>query len=116
MTSGNDELAFYVTLQIKPEKVDEWLQAVKDIIDQMAKEPAFICCHVQRDLLTPCIFTLFEKWREASMETFLANQMQPYRYAYEQKLPGYLQTARRAAILTPLMQWQAAECAAEQSA
>lgn len=116
MTPSNNELAFYVTLQIKPEKVDEWLQAVNDIVEQMAKETAFICCHLQRDLLNPCTFTLFEKWREASMETFLANQMHPYRYAYEQKLPEYLQAPRQAAILTPLMQWQATECATELSA
>lgn len=108
MTANHNELVFYVTLQIKPEKVDDWLQDVHDVIEQMAKEPAFICCYMQRDMFNPCTFTLFEKWREPSMESFLANQMQPYRYAYEEKLPNYLQAPRQATILTPLQQWQAA--------
>lgn len=108
MTETNDELVFYVTLQIKPEKVDEWLQAVHNIVEQMARESAFICCYLQRDLFNPCTFTLYEQWREASMETFLANQMQPYRYAYEAKLPEYLKAPRQAAILTPVKTWRAA--------
>jgi quinol monooxygenase YgiN len=108
MAPGNNELTFYVTLQIKPEKVDDWLLAVNDIAEHMAKEEAFICCYLQRDLFNPCTFTLFEQWREESMETFLANQMKPYRYGYESKLPEYLQSPRQAAILTPVKTWLAA--------
>ena len=108
MKATHDELVFYVTLHIKPEKVAAWLQAVDVIVEQMAKEPAFISCYLQRDMFSPTTFTLFEKWREPSMEAFLANQMQPYRYAYEEKLPAFLQSPRQAAILTPVKQWQAA--------
>lgn len=107
MTETNDELVFYVTLHIKPEKVAEWLQTVDEIVEHMAKEKAFISCYMQRDLFSPTTFTLFEKWREPSIEAFLANQMHPYRYAYEEKLPALLQKPKQAAILTPVRQWQA---------
>ncbi|MGQ9425854.1 putative quinol monooxygenase [Gilvimarinus sp. F26214L] len=105
---GNNEgLVFYVTLKIRPEKVQDWLQAVHEIIEQMSKESAFICCYLQRDASDPCSFTLFEKWREPSMDAFVAHQMTSYRLAYEEKLAEYLQSPRSAEVLEPVDQWLA---------
>ena len=101
------DLVFYVTLDLKPECVDEWKASVVRVIDQMSVEPAFIGCSMQQDAANPSCFTLYERWREPSAEAFVKNQFESkaYRTEYEQRLPGWLKTPRSAAVLWHVEQW-----------
>jgi len=102
---ASNDLVFYVKLHVKPQRVDEWRHAVDAIIERMAEEPEFVACYLHQDSQDPCEFTLYERWREPSVEAFLNNQMKPYRIAYDAKLPDLLQRPREAAILKPLDEW-----------
>ena len=101
----NDDLVFYVKLFVKPEHVEEWKQAVHEIIDAMSREEAFVSCHLHQDSQDPNLFTLYERWREPSVEAFIAHQMKPYRLAYDAKLERLLQRPREPQILKPLGEW-----------
>ena len=100
------ELAFFVKLYVKPDRVDEWLRCAESIIDSMSREDAFIACYLHRDSEDPCLFTLYERWAEPSVQAWLKHQMKPYRKAYEAKLETLLQRPREAQVLTPLRQWR----------
>jgi quinol monooxygenase YgiN len=102
---ANNDLVFYVKLHVKPERVEEWRQAVDAIIGRMAAEPEFVACYLHQDSQDPLEFTLYERWREPSVEAFLRNQMKPYRIEYDAKLPDLLARPREAAILKPLGEW-----------
>ena len=108
---ANDELVFYVKLQVKPDRVDEWKQAVSEILDAMAKEDTFVACYMHQDAHDATAFTLYERWREPSVEAFLRNQDTPYRRAYEARLPDLLQRPREPAVLLPLAEWHRAPAA-----
>ncbi len=71
---------FYVQLEVKPDRIDEWRRAVDDVIERMSAEDAFVACYLHRDAHDACLFTLYERWREPSVEAFLANQMKPYEW------------------------------------
>ncbi|MES2936393.1 MAG: putative quinol monooxygenase [Pseudomonadota bacterium] len=103
----NDHLVFYVKLFVKPGCEQEWLAAVREIIEAMSKEESFVSCHLHRDAHDPTLFTLYERWTEPSVEAFLAHQMKPYRVAYDAKLERLLQRPREAQILVPLGAWHA---------
>ena len=98
-------IGFFVKLRVRPECVDEWLAALDELLRQMSKEPSFVSCHLDRDAAEPCLFTLYERWREPSVEAFLANQSTPYRARYDALLPRLLQGPREAQVLLPLRAW-----------
>jgi quinol monooxygenase YgiN len=102
---ADSDLVFYVQLRVKPERVDEWWRAVDDIIEHMSAEDTFVACYLHQDSRDECLFTLYERWSEPSVDAFLANQMKPYRVAYDAKLPELLQRPRDAAVLKPLREW-----------
>lgn len=70
------DLVFWVRLELRPECVEEWKAAVIDVIEQMSREQAFVSCSIQQDAEDPNCFTLYERWREPSVETFLKNQFE----------------------------------------
>jgi quinol monooxygenase YgiN len=105
VTVADSDLVFYVQLKVKPDRIDEWRRALDDIVERMSEEEAFVSCYLHRDAHDDCLFTLYERWREPSVESFLSNQMKPYRIAYDAKLPHLLQQPRDAAILKPLGEW-----------
>lgn len=101
----NSDLVFYVKLYVKPDRVGEWKQAVFEIIELMSKEDAFVSSYLQQDKQVATLFTLYERWREPTLQAFIENQMKPYRLRYEAKLPALLRRSREASILTPLGEW-----------
>lgn len=105
MSTLESPLVFYVKLQLKPECVDEWLDALHVLADRMAEEPAFISCDLHRDANDPTLFTLYERWNEASVADFLANQATDYRATYEARLPELLQHPREPQVLELLQSW-----------
>lgn len=102
----DQDLVFYVKLYVKPDRIAEWKAAVTTIIEAMAREEAFISCHLHQDAGEDNLFTLYERWAEPSVEAFLKNQMKPYRIDYEARLEHWLERPREAQVLKPLGQWQ----------
>jgi quinol monooxygenase YgiN len=103
---SSEDLIFYVKLYVRPDRVDEWKEAVTTVIEEMSKEDAFISCDLHQDAHDEHLFTLYEKWAEPSVEAFLQNQMKPYRVAYEAKLEHLLQRPREPQVLRLLRQWR----------
>lgn len=104
----SEELIFYVKLYVRPDRVDEWKEAVNTVIQEMSKEKAFISCDLHQDANDEHLFTLYEKWDEPSVEAFLKNQMKPYRAAYEAKLETLLLRPREPQVLKLLDRWSKA--------
>lgn len=105
MTATDVPLTFYVRLQVKPERVQDWLDAVHALIDRMAEEPAFISCDLHRDANDPTLFTLYERWDEDSVQDFLAHQSTDYRAVYDALLPELLQKPREPQVLELIQSW-----------
>ena len=104
---ANSDLVFYVRLWVKPDRIEEWKRAVFEVIEQMSREPAFVSCYMHQDTQDPAQFSLYERWREPSVEAFLTHQATPYRAAYEALLPDLLQRPREPAVLLPVNEWHA---------
>jgi quinol monooxygenase YgiN len=104
------DLVFYVQFQVKPECVQEWKDAVMKVIDRMSAESTFMACYMLQDLQDSNRFTLYERWREPSVEAFMQNQFEAksYRKAYEEKLPMLLEHPRTTSVLSPLKEWHPA--------
>jgi quinol monooxygenase YgiN len=102
---SNDDLVFYVKLYVKPDCVEEWRKAFDVIVEEMSKEDAFISCYLHQDAYDETLFTLYERWAEPSVESFLENQMKPYRIEYDAKLETLLQRPREPQILRSLGIW-----------
>lgn len=102
------DLVFYVMLELKPECVEEWKAAVGAVIEQMSREPAFVSCSPQQDIGDPASFTLYERWREPSVEAFIKNQFEgkDYRQEYEARLPAMLRTPRTPTVLRHIREWR----------
>ena len=101
------DLVFFVRLDLKPEHVAAWTAAVQGVIDAMAQEPAFVSCEMARDEADATRFTLYERWREPTVDDFIRNQMaKPYRREYEANLGEWLRTPRDAAILRHVAVWR----------
>lgn len=103
------DLVFYVKLELKPECVEEWKTAVVAVIEQMSREAAFVSCSLQQDMDEPTCFTLYERWREPSVEAFIKNQFEgkDYRQEYEARLPALLRTPRAPTVLRHIEEWRA---------
>jgi quinol monooxygenase YgiN len=102
---ANSDLVFYVKLHVRPERVEEWKRAFTELVELMSLEDAFVACYLHRDAQDPNLFTLYERWNEASVEDFLKHQMKPYRVAYDAKLLALLQRPREPAVLLPIGEW-----------
>ena len=83
---SDDALVFIVQLHLKPERVEDWKRAVNELIDRMSQEDAFVTCLLDQSTEDPGMFTLYERWREPSLEAFVRNQMKDYRKRYEEML------------------------------
>lgn len=106
---SESDLVFIVELAVKPEHVAEWRADVHDVIERMATEDTFVSCSLEQDPDDPCLFTLYERWREPSVEAFVARHMgKDYRLAYEARLPALLRAARTATVRRHLREWRRA--------
>lgn len=102
-----DDLVFYVKYHIKPECVEEFQEHLFVLVDNMAKESAFVSAFVHQDTEDPTRFSMYERWKEASKEDFMTYQMaaKDYRRIYEQRLPEMSATPRKIYILRPVAFW-----------
>ena len=103
-----DDLVFYVRLDLKPECVAEWKAALMTVIELMFREAAFVSCSLQLDANDPMCYTLYERWREPSVDAFVKNQFEGkhYRQAYETRLPGWLRALRATSVLRRIKEWR----------
>jgi quinol monooxygenase YgiN len=102
------DLVFYVKLDLKPEFVSEWKAAVIKVIELMSREATFVSCSLQQDAKDPLSYTLYERWREPSVEAFVRNQFEgkDYRQAYETNLPSWLRAPRTTSVLWHIQEWR----------
>lgn len=102
-----DDLVFYVKYHIKPECIEEFQEHLFVLVENMAKEPAFVSAFVHQDTEDSTRFSMYERWQEASKEDFMTYQMasKAYRRIYEQRLPQMSATPRKIYILKPLAFW-----------
>ncbi len=77
-------------------------------IERMAEEEAFVSCTLHQDVQDENRYTLYERWREPSVESFIANQVtaKSYRHVYEERLPAWLQTPRTASVVRYVQEWR----------
>jgi hypothetical protein len=47
---SSSDLVFYVQLQVKPECVQEWKEAVIEVINHMSAELTFVTCYLHQDI------------------------------------------------------------------
>jgi quinol monooxygenase YgiN len=101
------DLVFYVKIDLKPECVQEWRAAVAAVIQRMSREEAFVSCSLQQDISEPTCYTVYDRWRESSVEAFIKNQFEgkDYRQAYEARLPGRLRIPRATTVLRHIQEW-----------
>jgi quinol monooxygenase YgiN len=106
-----DDLVFYVKYHIKPECVEEFQEHLFVLVENMAKEPAFVSAFVHQDTEDPTRFSMYERWQEASKEDFITYQMasKDYRRIYEQRLPDMSATSRKIRVLRPMVFWASTE-------
>lgn len=104
---SSSDLVLYVQLQIKPEYVQEWKDAVLEVINHMSAESTFVACYLHQDTQDANCFTLYERWRETSLEMFIKNQFEAkgYRKTYEEKLPMLLAFPRATSVLSIAKEW-----------
>ena len=104
MTSKH--LTFYVQLQVKPEHVSEWRELLQAVLEKMSLEDTFISCTMHQSLENENLFTLYERWNEPTVDSFVSRQMsKEYRRLYEEKLPELLESPRTASIAISLQTW-----------
>lgn len=108
---SSSDLVFYVQFQVKPECVQEWQDAVIEVIDHMSTENTFVSCYMHQDAQDTNRFTLYERWSEPSIEAFIQNQLEAksYRKAYEEKLPTLLEHPRTASVSSYIKEWYQAQ-------
>jgi quinol monooxygenase YgiN len=80
---------------------------VMEVIDHMSQESTFVTCYMHQDAQDAHRFTLYERWREPSVDAFVKHQLEAknYRKAYEDKLPALLQSPRTVSILQYVKEW-----------
>jgi len=104
---SDDDLAFYVNFHIKPEKVDEWKKGALHVLNSMSVEETFVGAFLHQDAEDPTKFTLYERWAEPDMDTFIKNQLsvKDYRKVYEEQLPALVASPRTFTVLKPVRSW-----------
>jgi quinol monooxygenase YgiN len=102
---SDTDLIFFVKLSVRPDRVTRWLEAVREVIEAMQHEDTFVSCNLDQDATDPCHFTLYERWAEPDVASFVRNQSKPYRLEYDQELEELLERPREPQILRPIARW-----------
>ena len=104
MTSNH--LTFYVQLHVKPEHIIEWKELLQGVLEKMSLEDTFVSCTLHQSLENEYLFTLYERWDEPSVDSFVSSQMsKEYRRLYEERLAELLESPRTASIAVSLQTW-----------
>jgi len=100
-------ISFYINYHIKKEHIDTWQKAVNNMLEKMSGEENFICAYLNKDANDSTHFTLFERWDEPSLESFIENQLQKknYRIDYEQNIAKWSKCPCSHSNLHPIEEW-----------
>lgn len=101
------DLIFTVEFHVKPEHRAEFLDALLQVLNQMAKESTFVSTHLQQVAGDPNRLMIYERWAEPDMASFIDNQLKAkaYRLDYEQRLGDWLAEERKFTVFEPLGEW-----------
>jgi len=100
-------ISFYKNYHIKREYIDTWQKAVNKLLEKMSGEKDFICAYLNKDANDSTHFTLFERWHEPSIESFIENQLKKKRYRidYERNLAKWSKCPCSLSSLHPVEEW-----------
>lgn len=94
-------VTFLVTLQVKPEGLEEFLALLTPLLDSMRQEESFVNAVLHRDPEDPARFLIYETWRD--LEDVVQVQLKrPYRAAYHARLSALLREERGIQVWKPL--------------
>ena len=100
---ANGNVAFVVTLALKPGCQDEFLDLLTPVLDAMRRETTFVNAVLHQDPEDPTRFMLYETW--ADLDDVVQVQMgRDYRKAYWERLPGLLREPRQIRTWKPMRQ------------
>src|SRR5215475_794500 len=103
MTSTEPGIPLFmsVTLTIKPERLEEYLAALREVLPAARAEPNCIYLHVGQSMSEPGVFVLSEGWKDRVeyRDTIL---QKPYFQAYMQISESTYAVPRRVVLLTPV--------------
>lgn len=102
-----DDLVFYVQFHLKPESAGEFKESLLKLVNEMAKEETFVSAFLHQDQDDPNKYTIYERWRESSMDAFIINQLEgkEYRNDYEDHIEEWSATPRDISVLKPMNHW-----------
>lgn len=86
-----------VTLPIKPEQREQFLQATSALLAKGVHETGCLAYHCYEDPSTPSTFLVLSEWRSAA--TLKAHQQQPYALAYFSQLAAWLREPATVRVL-----------------
>lgn len=105
--ANQDDLVFYVKFHLHPEYVEDFRNSLLELAEAMSKEETFVSTFLHRDPNDTTKYTIYERWKEPSMDAFLKNQLQgkSYRDDYESQIEEWSATSREISVLKPMNQW-----------
>jgi quinol monooxygenase YgiN len=105
-------VAYIIDFDVKPERIDTFLDMVNAVLSAMRHEENFLECALNQDPDNPARFMLYEAW--ADHEDVLDVQLKrPYRQAWHDALPDLLAAPRTFSIWKPLRSLQGPASLAE---
>jgi quinol monooxygenase YgiN len=90
-----------VTLTIKPERLEEYLAALREVLPAARAEPGCIYLHAGQSMTEPGVFVLSEGWKDR-VEYRDTIVQKPYFQAYMQISESTYAQPRRVVLLTPV--------------
>ena len=100
---ANGNVAFIVTLALKPGCEERFLDLLTPVLDAMRHETTFINAVLHQDPEDPTRFMLYETW--ADLDDVVQVQLgRDYRKAYWDRLPSLLREPRQIQTWKPMRQ------------
>ena len=94
-------VTYLIKFQVLPERRAQFLVLLEGVLDAMSEEPMFHEAILHQDPQSEYCFMLYETWE--SHEDVLSVQLRrPYRRAWHDALPTFLQQERDISIWRPL--------------
>ena len=98
---GDTNVAFTVTLHVKPGREAEFLDLLAPVLDAMRHEPSFINAVLHRSPDDPTLFMIYETWTDRD-ELVQVQIPRDYRQAYIAALPDLLRQERGVTVWHPM--------------
>ena len=100
-TDGAEQIAFIVSLHVRPECVEEFLRLLTPVLNAMRHEASFVSAVLHQDREDPTRFMIYETWTDLN-DVAQVQVKREYRREYEARLPELLREPRRVQFWRPL--------------